>query len=115
MVLMEKFIKKLISKLKAGIDKECVSSVPKIRLCDAISIVNQLSEEYNNGWISCDEQLPEDSVSVIGWDEQKEREFIVQYVWGCWVLDYQWQLSKPEELYITYWQPMIPRPQKRGE
>ena len=45
----------------------------------------------------------------------EERECIVQYVWGCWVLDYQWQLSKPEELYITYWQPMIPRPQKRGE
>lgn len=55
---MEKFIKKLISKLKAGVDKECVSSVPKIRLCDAISIVNQLAKEHNNGWISCSKRLP---------------------------------------------------------
>lgn len=63
---MKEFVEKLISKLKAGVDKECVSSVPKIRLCDAISIVNQLAEEMgvskmentNNGWISVKDRFP---------------------------------------------------------
>lgn len=45
---MQEFIEKLIERLKRGVDKECNSMVPKIRLCDAISIVNQLAEEHNN-------------------------------------------------------------------
>ena len=28
-------------------------------------IVNQLSEEYNNGWIACSERLPEDGQWVV--------------------------------------------------
>lgn len=45
---MKEFIEKLISELKAGRNKECANNVPYIRLCDAISIVNELAEEYNN-------------------------------------------------------------------
>ena len=31
----------------------------------AIEIVKQEAEQYNNGWISCSEQLPEDGMSVL--------------------------------------------------
>ena len=31
-----------------------------IDIDEAISIVNQLAEEYNNGWIPCSERLPEE-------------------------------------------------------
>ncbi len=34
-------------------------------LADAIEIVNQLAEEYNNGWIPCSERLPEHNEFVI--------------------------------------------------
>lgn len=63
---MKEFIDKLISELKAGRNKECANNVPYIRLCDAISIVNELAEEYINtstnsssGWIPCSERLPD--------------------------------------------------------
>lgn len=45
---MKNFIDKLISELKAGRNKECANNVPYIRLCDAISIVNELAEEYKD-------------------------------------------------------------------
>ena len=32
----------------------------------AIQIVNQLAEEYNDGWISCSKRLPEENQRVIG-------------------------------------------------
>lgn len=32
---------------------------------DAIDIVNQVEQEYNNGWITCSERLPEEDEKVI--------------------------------------------------
>lgn len=61
---MNEFTEKLIGRLKAGIDKECVSNVPKIRLCDAIEIVKELTKEYNGGWIPCEKEYPPDNVLV---------------------------------------------------
>ena len=56
---MKEFVDKLISRLKEyrnfedhdSLDRQCIDS--------AIEIVNKLAEEYNNGWISCSERLPE--------------------------------------------------------
>lgn len=38
-------------------------------LIRAISIVNQLTEEYNNGWIPCSERLPEVNQKVLTCDK----------------------------------------------
>lgn len=90
---MKEFIDKLISRLKAkhvpylGMDNSIPYGTEMVRLFDAISIVNQLAEEYkhctlcylqspceyqnenailsasefadDNGWIPCSERLPE--------------------------------------------------------
>lgn len=77
---MEKFVEKLIDRLeeernKAGekfnnyLDNEnlsCIFDMSDIAekrlntLNDAISIVNELAEEYKGGWTPCSERLPED-------------------------------------------------------
>ena len=45
---------------------------------NAIEIVKQEAEQYNNGWIPVSEKLPEESLnSVIGWDEYRERSCFV--------------------------------------
>ena len=43
---MNKAFDKILGRLRSAVDKECVSSVPKVRLCDALSIVQEVAEEY---------------------------------------------------------------------
>ena len=62
---MNEFIEKLIGRLEEKsveitfplYPDDSTSFVP---ITEAIQIVNQLAEEYNNGWIPCIERLPED-------------------------------------------------------
>jgi len=65
---MNEFIEKLIGRLeelkelhkeliKDGLSVEYHSGCKELSE-DAISIVNQLAEEYNNGWVFCSEKLP---------------------------------------------------------
>ena len=53
---MKEFVEKLIGRLEE-IDRKTFRISPK----DAIEIVNQLAEEYNNGWIDCEKELPKES------------------------------------------------------
>ena len=58
---MKEFVEKLISRLEE--EKKYCSYNTQIRdeaINKAISIVNQLAGEYNNGWIPCSE-LPEEN------------------------------------------------------
>lgn len=77
----------------------------------AMDIVDQVAEEYNNGWIPCSERLPEESLnSVIGWDEYRQRCCFVQYYNGIW------KLGNYESVKITHWQPTPLDPvQQKGE
>ena len=64
---MKEFIEKLNGRLEE--EKKYCSYHPHTRdeaINKAISIVNQLAEEHNNGWIPCSERLPEENQSVIG-------------------------------------------------
>lgn len=81
---MKEFVKKLIGRLEERIEiwrKDVTSGVKqdggylsldtakksgRIKgLLDAIEIVNQLAEEYNNGWIPCEKKLPKENEFVI--------------------------------------------------
>lgn len=68
---MKEFIEKLIGRLEEEKNKRLLFednateeeagwyfSGSRNGLADAIEIVNQLAEEYNNGWISVDVELP---------------------------------------------------------
>ena len=67
---MKQFIDKLISRLEElrnryqtlycyGSDSVDYGKV--IGLNDAISIINKLAKEYNNGWIPCEVRLPDNA------------------------------------------------------
>lgn len=56
MQIFEKIIEKLEEK---GKDDTCMGE-GTLWTADAIEIVNQVAEEYNNGWIPCSERLPDE-------------------------------------------------------
>ena len=45
---MNEEFEKILERLRNSVDKECVSSVPKVRLCDAVQIVQEVAEEYKD-------------------------------------------------------------------
>ena len=72
---MKEFINKLISRLeiKKEVYTDILQSMPNNQvvkgkvtcLDEVIESVNQLAEEYNNGWIPCSERLPDIDESVL--------------------------------------------------
>ena len=70
---MQEFVEMLIAKLEEERDyaNEYYSKDMSryVAYQHAIEIVNQLAEEYNNGWILCEERLPEDGQEVLIWYE----------------------------------------------
>lgn len=80
---MNKAFEKILERLRNAVDKECVSSVLKVRLCDAMEIVQEVAEEYKGGWVPIDKKLPPDdnfillsfsnfSVPIVGRYEEDE-------------------------------------------
>ena len=83
---MKEFIEKLIGRLEEISVENTCSDCPYKAKCDevqehindettdlcgatikalSIEIVNQLAEEYNNGWIACSERLPDAEADVL--------------------------------------------------
>ena len=101
--VFEKIIEKLEEiRIKKTCNTEKCDTKELCRICvvdDAIEIVKQEAEQYNNGWIPVSEKLPEESLnSVIGWDEYRERCCFVQYIGGRFVLG-----DDTEPVKITHW------------
>ena len=77
---MEKAFENILEKLRNAVDKECASSVLKVRLCDAIEIVQEVAEEYNGGWIACSERLPEESgYYLVTYHDWSDGNFLPKY------------------------------------
>lgn len=85
-----------------------------VDMIEVVKLYYDAGDKHINGWISCSERLPEESLnSVIGWDEYRKRCCFVQYYAG------QWQLAGKnkygESVKIIAWQP-VPEPYKpKGE
>ncbi len=78
---MNEFIDKLIGRLEEESYQETMDDldpfgdIPRmvVSLNKSIEIVNELAEEYNNGWIACNERLPsEKDGAVLICDEKGE-------------------------------------------
>ena len=76
---MKEFVEKLIGRLEElksnPNEKTCRENIllamqKNLTIYSAIEIVNQLAEEYNNGWISCEERLPESHCWTITCDKE---------------------------------------------
>lgn len=93
-----------------------------IGLSDAIEIVDQVAEEYNNGWIPCSERLPsaEETWNYVEEDDVYEpNEFIVMINGATLptVLFYdsisnEWTDGDDEVYKVIAWQP-LPAPPKK--
>lgn len=85
-----------------------------VDMIEVVKLYYDAGDKHINGWISCSERLPEESLnSVIGWDEYRKRCCFVQYYAG------QWQLAGKnkygESVKIVAWRP-LPEPYKpKGE
>lgn len=71
---MKEFTEKLIERLEGQASVYasgyCMSyGVKAISISEAKKTINQLAEEYNNGWIPCSERLPENGIDVLVWFE----------------------------------------------
>ena len=61
---LEKLDVKAIKRYKGGTFGDYEGTDYYIKKSDAIEIVKQEAEQYNNGWISCIERLPDECVPV---------------------------------------------------
>lgn len=124
---MKEFIEKLIGRLeklrdryqdKYGFCSDSVDYGKTIGLNDAISIVNQLAEEYINtstdtssGWIPCSERLPEEEDYYL---VTKEDDIAYSIDIALWNPHYHWSnngFHKADK--VIAWQP-LPAPYKEG-
>lgn len=60
--------------------KEC--GIKFVSACKAKEIVQEVAEEYNNGWIPCSERLPERNKDVLCWVKSKTISGTETYIIG---------------------------------
>ena len=86
---------------------------------NAIDIINQVEDEYNNGWIPCSERLPEDEGVYIVTieDECGSVRYCKVAFFSLYHPKHRWWDVECEYVYfgdVTYWMP-LPKPYKKGE
>ena len=113
---MNSVFEKIIEKLEAYSDAdeaEQYGTIPVIELDRAIEIVKQEAYQYNNGWISCIERLPEESGEYLTWVEYDGDRFIAIDEIDCDGIIKEWNCSTDYK--IIAWQ-QLPQPyQPKGE
>ena len=91
-----------------------------IRTVDAIEIVNQVEQEYNNGWIPCSERLPEYTdeynvtvgVASIGGYYEKVTTLRYERIKGK---EPKWIKPDNAVYVVIAWQPLPPKYEPKGE
>lgn len=129
---MKEFVDKLIGRLeefKSKVDKTAskeqiiVDVQNNLSIDSAINIINRLADEYNNGWIPCEKELPKDDNEVLCWYEYRimdgthEGEMNQVYGIGWYSKTYKrWfgEVSNGRDCKVIAWQ-KLPQPYKVGD
>jgi hypothetical protein len=132
---MKEFVEKLISRLReATYDMEICEEqfdmnspyfmdvdYKMVKFDDAKTIINELAEEYNNGWIPCSEGLPNVGMTVLCyWKQDNRYDNTTSYYYTLMYRneDYQWisDFGMCNGAIIA-WQPLPQpyKPQKEAE
>lgn len=96
-------------------EDEYINKATQLAFDDAKQIVQEVAEEYNDGWIACSERLPEDDSICIVTVEYPNNKTMVDYGWFdrksvCWFVGMQeFRTSN-----ILAWQP-LPEPFKERD
>ena len=74
--------------------------------------VQEVAEEYKDGWIPCNERLPEECIEVLVSIKEIDDSF---YTSTSWVQDGVWVIKKtPLQPTVIAWQP-LPEPYKESD
>ena len=94
-------------------EDECINKATQLAFDDAKNIVQEVAEEYNSGWISCSERLPEENGMYLctqnSYDLATNKNIIrvstelVEFYNGKW--------RRAKNLVVTHWQ-LLPEPFK---
>lgn len=109
---MKEFIAKLIELLEDNIEitwKHDYSGGRKDAFNKAIDIVKRLEKEYNNGWIPCNERLPEKSGEYLTYVDYADETFIAIDEIDCDGIIKEWNCTP--NYHVIAWQP-LPKPYK---
>ena len=94
-------------------EDECINKATQLAFDDAKNIVQEVAEEYNNGWIPCSERLPEELIEVLV--SVKEIDGSI-YTRTSWIQDDVWVIKKtPLNPTVIAWQPLPGPYQPKGE
>ena len=95
-------------------EDECINKATQLAFDDAKNIVQEVAEEYNNGWIPCSERLPEDFMSMEYLTTVKGH-FYSEINYYC-VANHKWFSSRKttKEVDVIAWKP-LPEPFKERE
>lgn len=119
---MNEFIDKLIAKLEkeSQVVTTPIAEIECLKLSDAIDAVKRVAEEYGDGWIPCNERIPEDADEYLV--TQYNEEAIDEYCNGYRVSkiffdDNGWWDDIDAEFgwEIIAWQPLPKAYQPKGE
>lgn len=117
---MNKFIKKLIERLeeqKGNPDAYCLESEKRLvrhwNVCvdNLIEIVNELAEEYNNGWIPLTKKLPEYGQYVLACIPPKHN---INGGHPVVIMEFREDNEPLFYRFVSAWQP-LPEPYKQGK
>ena len=115
---MKEFVKKLIGRLEEVTHDNPMITRNYILRKDAISIVNQLAEEYNNGWIPCEKELPKipNSYLVTKMCENDGNRIYETAHEIFWTSDGKWDCERDEdcEWKVIAWRKKL-APYQKGE
>ena len=115
-VLRDKINGKETFDLEQG--KDYIIQGNEISKRDAIEIVNQVEQEYNNGWIPCSERLPEKNTFVLV-SMKDGHMYVAKHVGKVRVgiFDCEWKTlgSYFAGDDVIAWQPLPPKYEPKGE
>ena len=111
---MKEFVNKLICRLKKikiktnGKCKENTILAMQYNLAinTAIDLIEELAEEYNNGWILCSERLPSESGEYLTYVDYADETFIAIDEIDCDGIVKEWNCTP--NYHIIAWQPLPP-------